>query len=423
MHMVTAMPERLGIVIVGAGLAGVEGAFALRECGYAGRIVVIGREQWPPYDRPPLSKAYLKGDLVRERLWLRPAELYAEQRIELLLGTEVTAIDGERRCVHLDTGAVLGYSKLLLTTGGEARRLTIPGSQLSGVCELKTLDDAERLAGYLAKRSSIVIIGGGYVGMEFAATARQADCEVTVVESQSMVLSRSLSPTIARYLQTEHERRGVRVLTRASVVRIEGDERVDAVVLEDGARLCADLVLVSVGNQANDGLACSGGILANRGILVDRDGRTSAPDVFAAGDCTASFRAGFNAPQRLESVQNATAQARQAAAAMSGQSTVPDEVPWFWSNQFDIKLQMAGLPLPGDTELVRGDAQSGRFSVIYQNADRMTAIHCVNAPGDFVAAKKMIAEGRIFPAASLCDPGVSLRDVRLSSLTADQTVK
>jgi 3-phenylpropionate/trans-cinnamate dioxygenase ferredoxin reductase component len=407
------------IVIVGAGLAGAEAAFALREYGHTGRIVMIGKETWPPYERPPLSKSYLKGDLARDRLWLRPTNLYAEQNIELCLGTEVTAINRVERCVHTDRGAVLGYNQLLLATGGEARRLTIPGSDLNGVCELKTLDDADRLRAHLVQGRSIVIIGGGYVGMEFAATARQAGCEVTVLEAQAMVLSRSLSEVIARHLQTEHEKRGVRVLTRSSVMRIEGDESVDAVVLADGTRLPADMVLVSVGNLASDGLARNDGVHVDRGIVVDREGRTSDPHVFAAGDCTVSCCEGFDTPLRLESVQHATLQAKRAAAAMLGQPSTRDEVPWFWSDQFDIKLQMAGLPLCGDAELVRGDPQSGRFSVIYQNADRITAIQCVNAPADFAAAKKVVAERRKFPPELLCNPQISLRDIRLGRLAAE----
>lgn len=411
------------IVIVGAGLAGAEAALALREYGHAGRIVVIGKEAWPPYERPPLSKSYLKGDLARDRLWLRPAKLYTEQNIELYLGTEVTAIDHAQRCVNLDTGAVLGYDKLLLATGGEARRLTIPGSELNGVCELKTLDDADRLRAYLVEGRSIVIIGGGYVGMEFAATARQAGCEVTVVENQAMVLSRSLSAVIAQHLQSEHQKRGVRVLTQMNVTRIEGDEFVNAVVLADGRRLLADMVLVSVGNQASDRLARNDGVHVDRGIVVDRDGRTSDAHVFAAGDCTVSCCEGFDTPLRLESVQNATAQARRAAAAMLGLLQGREEVPWFWSDQFDIKLQMAGLPLPNDTELVRGDPQSGRFSVIYLNADRITAIQCVNAPSDFAAAKKMVAEKRMFPPALLSNPLITLRDIRSGRLIVEESTK
>src|SRR6218665_600402 len=358
------------IVGVGAGRAGAEAAFALRDGGHEGRIVMIGREAWPPYERPPLSKSFLQGDLARDRLWLRPAKSYTEQHIELQLGAEVTAIERARRCVRLGTGEVLGYDKLLLATGGEARRLTMPGAELDGVCKLKSLDDAVCLRGRLVEGRSVVIIGGGYVGMEFAATACRAGCEVTVLESQALVLSRSLPAVIARYLQGEHDKRGVRVLTQSSEARIEGDERVTAVVLAHRTPLPPHLPPPTTRNPP------------------------TAPLVFAAGDCTVSRHEGFDAPVRLESVQSATVQARRAAAAMLGQPAVSDEVPWFWSDQFDIKLQMAGLPLPGDTELLRGDPHGGRFSVVHQNAERITAIQCVNASGDFAAGKKMIAERR-----------------------------
>jgi len=407
------------IVIVGAGLAGTEAAFALRDGGHEGRIVMIGREAWPPYDRPPLSKSFLKGELPRERLWLRPAKSYTDEQIELQLGAEVVSIDRTQRRVRLATGATLDYGSLLLATGGEARRLTIPGADLDGVCELKSLDDADRLRAGLVEGRSVVIIGGGYVGMEFAATACQAACKVTVLESQDRVLSRSLSATVAQYLQGEYENRGVRILTGASVTRIEGEGRVDAVLLKDGTRLPADVVLVSVGNQASDALARNDGLQVDRGIVVDREGRTNDPHVFAAGDCTVSCFEGFDEPLRLESVQHATSQAKRAAAAMLGQPAGPDEVPWFWSDQFDIKLQMAGLPLPGDAELLRGDPQSGRFSVIYQNAKRITAIQCVNASGDFSAARRMIADRRRFPPALLSNSLVSMRDIRVNSDAID----
>ncbi|RYF44426.1 MAG: FAD-dependent oxidoreductase, partial [Comamonadaceae bacterium] len=274
------------IVIVGAGLAGTEAAFALRDGGHEGRIVMIGREAWPPYDRPPLSKSFLKGELPRDRLWLRPAKSYADEQIELQLCAEVVSIDRTERRVCLNTGTTLDYGKLLLATGGEARRLTIPGADLDGVCELKSLDDADRLRAGLLEGRSVVVIGGGYVGMEFAATACQAGCKVTVLESQARVLSRSLSATVAQYLQAEYANRGVRILTGASVTRIEGEGRVDAVWLKDGTRLPADVVLVSVGNQASDALARNDGLQVDRGIVVDREGRTNDPHVFAAGDCT-----------------------------------------------------------------------------------------------------------------------------------------
>jgi 3-phenylpropionate/trans-cinnamate dioxygenase ferredoxin reductase subunit len=409
------MSTSSNIVIVGAGLAGAEAAFALRECGHTGRILMIGRENWLPYDRPPLSKSYLKGDLARERLWLRPQNLYKDNGIELLLGNDVTSIDRTARCLYLDTGSVISYDRLLLATGGEARMLAIPGAHLNGVCTLKSLDDADQLRAKLERNNSVVIIGGGYLGMEFAATACQAGCKVTVLESQAMLLSRTLSAEIARYLRAEHEKRGVCVMTQVGVERIEGDDCAKTVVLTNGLRLSADIVLVSIGNQASDGLAHSAGLTVDRGILVDSDGRTSDPHVFAAGDCAASRREGFESPQRLESVQSATSQAKRAAAAMIGHTTGGSEIPWFWSDQFDIKLQIAGLPLPGDTALVRGSAEAHRFSVIYQNSERMTAIQCVNAPGDFAAAKRMIAERRIYPPELLTNPLIGMREIRLST--------
>jgi 3-phenylpropionate/trans-cinnamate dioxygenase ferredoxin reductase subunit len=401
------------IVIVGAGIAGAEAAFALREHGHTGRILMIGREREHPYDRPPLSKAYLKGELQRERLWFRPESAYAQNSIELRLGTDVVAIDRVRRSVRIDTGEVIAYDRLLIAAGGEARRLAIPGATLGGVCTLKSLQDADRLKAHLVEGRSVVVIGGGFVGMEFAATARQAGCEVTVLETQAVILSRSLSVEIARYLQAEHERRGVRVMTRVGVDRIEGDGHVEAVVLNEGTRLPADLVLVSIGNHANDGLASAIGLAVDRGIVVDAHGGTADPCVFAAGDCAASRHEGFETPLRLESVQSAGAQARRVAAAMTGRAAGNDEVPWFWSDQFDIKLQMGGIPLPGDTPLLRGNAEAGRFSVLYQNAERLTAIQCVNASGDFVAARKMIAERRTFAAELLTNPLIGLRDIRL----------
>ncbi|AIP11791.1 hypothetical protein M218_04645 [Burkholderia pseudomallei MSHR338] len=401
------------IVIVGAGLAGAEAAYALREYGYERRIVMLGREPWMPYDRPPLSKAFLKGTHPREQLWLRPEAMYAAQSIELRLGVSVEAIDRAARRVLLAGGESVSYGQLILATGGEARRLPITGVDLDGVKVLKTLDDAENLLTRLAKRPVVVIIGGGYVGMEFAATASLAGCDVTLVEDQPRVLSRSLSPIVACHLQSEYKRRGVKILTQARAVHIGGKGRVQMVELGDGRRLPADLVLISIGNRANDTLAGNAGIrlAEGGGILVDRDGKTNDPDICAAGDCAARPYDGLPTPQRLESVQSAVAQARRVSAVIAGKSTASEEVPWFWSDQFDIKLQMAGLPRSGDVELVRGDTQSGRFSVIYQNAELLTSIQCVNSPADFAAARKMIAQQRRFASDLLCSSHVPMRDM------------
>lgn len=398
------------IAIVGGGLAGCEAAFALREYGHQGRIVLVGREPWPPYERPPLSKEYLKEQRPREGLWLRPMASYREQSIDLLSGVSVVKLDRHGHQVILNDGRAVEYDRLLLAVGGMPRRLAIAGANLDGVVQLKDLDDADNLRSRLACRPALVVIGAGYVGMEVAATARLLGCEVTVLECQSSILSRSLSPAVSGFLASAFERRGVRIKTGVQVAHIDGVGSVQSVTLEDGRRFAAGLVLVSVGNSALDQLARDAGIHVEAGgILIDGDGRTNDPDVFAAGDCAVSRYEGFDAPLRLESVQSAVIQARRAAAAMADHPDRPVEVPWFWSNQFDIKLQMAGLPGPGDSELVRGDPSRGSFSVIYQNSSRMTAIQCVNAPGDYAAARKMIAKGRLYCPEQLCDPAIPLK--------------
>jgi 3-phenylpropionate/trans-cinnamate dioxygenase ferredoxin reductase subunit len=401
------------IVIVGTGLAGAEAAFMLRECGFSDRIVMIGREPWMPYERPPLSKAYLKGVLPRERVWLHPENRYTDENIEVRRSTCVRLIEREERRIVLADGETLEYDKLILATGGEARCFPPTGAELHGVMTLKTLDDADRLAAMLETRPKVVVIGGGYVGLEFAATARHANCDVTVVEDQPNILSRSLSPLIAAYVHSEHLRAGVKILTGTRVAQIVGKGKVSSVELVGAERLDADLVLVGIGNVPSDTLARDAGLETSErgGILVDHEGKTSDPNVYAIGDCASRLYAGFSMPLRLESVQAAYAQAKRAAASITGQPQKSEEVPWFWSDQFDIKLQMAGLPLPGDQTLMRGDPESGKFSVIYHNSTSLTAIQCVNSPGDFVSAKKMIAANRCFPAELLANTDLPMREI------------
>lgn len=406
------------VVIVGNGVAGVEAAYALREFGHDGPLTLLGREPHPPYERPPLSKAYLGHSPTREKLWLRPAGAYDEERIDLRIGVEVLAIDRAARQLHLHGGGTLAYDQLLLATGGEPRALTLPGAQLPGIVSLKTLDDADRLRPRLLPGAPVVVIGGGYIGMELAATACQAGCKVTVVESQPRVLVRSLPAAIAEHLQRQHQARGVRFVLGAQVAALEGERQVRAVRLADGQRLVADTVLAGIGNRACEQLAQRVGLATDGGIVVDAHGRTRDRAIFAAGDCTIAPQPGFAAPMRLESVHNARLQARRAAAAMRAACaaqpvTVADELPWFWSDQFDIKLQMAGLPRPGDAQILRGYPASGRFSVVFQNdADGVTAVHCVNATSDFAGARKLIAERRSFAPSCLADSSLSLREIR-----------
>lgn len=401
------------IVIVGTGLAGAEAAFMLRDAGCADRIVMIGQEPWMPYERPPLSKAYLKGLLPRERVWLHPEQRYVDENIAVHVSTHVRVIDRDTRHIVTADGERLKYDTLILATGGEARRFPMRDAAPDGVMTLKTLDDADRLARMLETRPKVVVIGGGFVGLEFAATARRAHCEVTVVEDQPDILSRTVSPVIAAYVHGEHTRAGVTILTGTRVARIVGDAKVTGVELAGGEHLAADLVLVGIGNVANDALAREAGLAVSErgGILVDHEGKTSDPNIYALGDCASRPYAGFSMPLRLESVQSAYAQAKRVAASITGQMHTSEEVPWFWSDQYEIKLQMAGLPLPGDEILVRGDPAAGKFSVIYQNTKALTAIQCVNSPGDFVSGKKMIAANRCFALELLMNTGTPMRDI------------
>lgn len=375
-----------------------------------------------PYDRPPLSKAYLKGSLSLEHVWLRRAAQYADANIDLLLGVSVLEIDRERRRVRLDSGAELAYEQLVLATGGEPRSLPIAGANLHGVKVLKTLKDADDLSQLLVTRPDVVVIGGGYIGLEFAATARLAGCNVTVVEQQSRLLSRSVAPVVAQYLNGVHEKRGITVMTDTEVAQIQGASRVEAAVLGNGRVIEADLVLVGVGNKACDELARQAGLAVSEagGILVDSCGQTNDPAIYAAGDCASRYYPSIAHPVRLESVQSAVEQAKLVAAAIVCRDAPAQEVPWFWSDQFEVKLQMAGLPVPGDSEILRGDPASGRFSVIYQNAHALTAIQSVNASGDFIAAKRLIAQHRNFSVEDLKNASVPLRELAKRTLEATQ---
>lgn len=401
-----------GVVIVGAGLAGAETALALRQFGYRGRICIIGREPWAPYERPPLSKAFLK-DAQRspQSLFIRPPNVYDEHAIDLRTGIEVLSVDRNAKRLKLSPGDVIEYEKLVLATGGEARMVDVPGATLAGVHTLKSIDDVIALSPQLHAQRKVVIVGGGFVGMEFAATARSLGCPVTVLEAQDRLLSRSLSPVVSRHMESVHDRHGVVLRIGVSLRRIEGLDCVSGVTLGDGTVLEADLVLVSVGNKPCSELGPSEDVLQGGGVAVNADGCTSDPNVYAVGDCCASMHEGFNVPIRLESVQQAVAQAKRVAARIARYPRPPDEVPWFWSDQYDVKLQMAGLPMKGDREIVRGDPASGRFSVIFVGENRMASIHSVNSPGDFVWGRRLIGLRKPLSVGALGDTSKSLKQI------------
>lgn len=398
------------VVIVGAGHAGGSVAAMLRQFGYDGEILLAGQEPVAPYQRPPLSKAWLKGEVDESGLLLRPIEFYAERDIVLRTGVTATGVDRAACTVTFDDGTVEAYDVLILATGSTARRLAVPGADRPDLLELRTTADAERLKAALGPGRKLAIVGGGYVGLEAAASARALGAEAVVIERMDRVLQRVASETLSAFFADLHRRHGVDILTGAEVTAFEDG----AVVLGDGRRIAADAVLVGVGALSCDALAREAGLACDNGVAVDEAARTSDPAIYAIGDMT--FRpvpAMGGASMRLESVPNALEQAKQAASAITGRPAPAPEVPWFWSDQYDVKLQIAGLPFGADRQMVRGDPASGRFAVFHLAGDRIVCVEAAGAPAEFMAGRQLIGRATPVDAARLTDPTVSMKEVAL----------
>ena len=396
------------VLIIGAGHAGGTAAALLRQYGHEGAIVLAGEEPAAPYQRPPLSKAWLKGEADLEALLLRPEAFYAEHDIDLRTGVTATAIDAAGRTVTFADGTVETYDALILATGSTARRLAIPGADRPDLLELRTLADAERLKATLGPGKRLAVVGGGYVGLEAAASARALGADVVVIERMDRVLARVASATLSAFFTAHHRAHGVEILTSAEVTGFEDD----GVRLGDGRLVEADVVLVGIGALANDGLARTAGLACENGVVVDEAARTSDPSIWAIGDMT--FRplpVHGGRRHRLESVPNALEQAKQAAAAITGRTPPVPEVPWFWSDQYEVKLQIAGLPDGADRQLVRGDVEEGGFAVFHLAGDRIRCVEAVNAPAEFMAGRQLILRGQAVDAAKLADRSVSMKDV------------
>jgi 3-phenylpropionate/trans-cinnamate dioxygenase ferredoxin reductase subunit len=381
------------VVIVGTGQAGVQTAFSLRDDGYEGEIVLIGEEPGLPYQRPPLSKSYLLGKLDETGVLLKGADLYGENRLILRDGVTVQAIDRPGRTVRLSSGEDLSYDHLVLATGARQRALGVPGEDLDGVLTLRTIVDARGLKARLEGVRRAVVVGAGFIGLEFAAVARAQGVEVTVVELAPRPLGRALSAEMASFFQERHRTWGVDFIFGALIEEILGkDGRVTGVRLKDGRDVPADLVLVGVGVLPNAELAADAGLLVDNGVVVDEHMRTTDPAILAVGDC-ATHPNPFSAvgPVRVESVQNATDQGRCAAATIVGLPQPYAAVPWFWSDQGDLKLQMAGLSTGHDAAVVRGDRAQGAFSVFCFKDGRLLAVESVNRGPDHVMARRLIA--------------------------------
>jgi 3-phenylpropionate/trans-cinnamate dioxygenase ferredoxin reductase subunit len=399
------------VVIVGAGHAGGSAAALLRTSGFEGRILLLGEEPVAPYQRPPLSKAWLKGETDLDSLLLRPVDYYAEQQIELRTRVRVTAIDRAAQTVTLSNGTHESYDHLILATGSKARRLTIPGADRPELIELRTLADAERLKDALGPGRRLVIVGGGYVGLEAAASARALGVDVVLLERLDRVLKRVASEPLSAFFTERHRAEGVDLRVDVEVTAFEDG----TVQLADGDRLSADAILVGVGALAADDLARQAGLDCDTGgsggIIVEEMARTSDPAIFAIGDVTFRPVPVHDCSLRLESVPNALEQARQAAHAIVGRPQPAPEVPWFWSDQYDLKLQIAGLPASADRILLRGEPSTGRFAVFHLKGTRIVCVEAVNAPPEFMAGKQLIQKRTPVDLGRLADPAVSMKAV------------
>ncbi|MFN2377299.1 MAG: NAD(P)/FAD-dependent oxidoreductase [Candidatus Binatia bacterium] len=399
------------VVIVGAGQAGAQVAFSLRQWGYEGAITVVGDEAAPPYERPPLSKDFLKGELAEERLFFKPADWYGANAIDLRTGTAVVGVDREHRRVGLDDGSDLEWDALVLATGSRPRPLPLPGADLAGVFELRTIADTRRIREAMRTGARLVVVGAGYIGLEVAAVARTLGLEVTVLEAMDRVLARVTGEVVSSFFEAEHRSRGVDLRCGVRLEALEGDGALAAARLAGGARVEADLAVVGIGILPRTDLAAACGLACADGIVVDRDARTSDPAVFAVGDCTSRPLVHYGRQGRLESVHNAIEQGKLAAASILGRPRPPEDVPWFWSNQYDLKLQIAGLGHGFDRIVVRGDPGMRRFAAFYLRGGVLLAVDAVASPMEFMASRQLIQRGAQPDPEALADSTVSMKDI------------
>jgi 3-phenylpropionate/trans-cinnamate dioxygenase ferredoxin reductase component len=398
------------LVIIGASYAGLQIATSARGAGFDGPILLIGDEPHLPYQRPPLSKGFLTGKVAESALPIRPQQFLEQNRIEPLTGVRASAIDRVKRTVTTSDGRELSYGKLALAVGCRPRPLPVKGADLDGVLYLRTLDDAIALKARMPEAQSVAIIGGGFIGLEIAASLAMLGKEVTVIEALPRVLARALPVKLSEFLSGVHQSAGVRVLTQTTVSELVGEGgHVRSVILSDGTRCPADFVIVGIGVLPNVELAAAAGLACQDGIVIDEFARTQDPDIVAAGDCTRHpNRFALAGAVRLESVQNALDQAKTAGATLAGVRKPYDAVPWFWSDQYDLKLQMVGLSEGHDHSVVRGSPEEQKFSVFYFRQGALIGIDSINRPGDHMAGRQIIPAGTALTPDQAADPDFDL---------------
>jgi len=397
-----------GIVIIGAGEAAGQAAASLRQEKYPGPITILGDEAQAPYQRPPLSKQYLSGELGTDQVLVRPQKFYTDREIALHTNTTVVSIDADDKKVTTESGDVYEYEKLLIATGSSPRRLNIPGSDLAGIHYLRTIDDVDRIRNAMSTAKSLCIIGGGYVGLEVAAVAVTAGLDVTLLEMEERILQRVTTPEMSAYYHNLHSNRGVNIMLSTAVSGFEGEGSVSAVLCGDKT-FDADLVIVGIGIIPNIDIAEAAGLECNNGILVDDHCLTSNADIYSAGDCTNHPNPILGRRLRLESVPNAIEQARVAVSNMLGGDKTYACVPWFWSDQYELKLQMVGFSADGDKSVVRGEKSANKFAVFYLNDGKVVAVDAVNSPKEFMIGKRLY--GKPVDPAKLADASVELKSL------------
>ena len=395
-----------GMVIAGGGQTAGQAVASLRQAGYKGEITLFGAETHPPYQRPPLSKQYLSGEYGLERVYLRPEKFYSERDVDLKLGVTVSGINPAAHTISTSAGNSMTYDKLLIATGSRPRILDVPGSDLNGIYYLRTIADVDAIRQAMQSARNLCIIGGGYIGLEVASIAVTSGLNVNVLEMESRVLKRVTTPEMSEFYHELHSSHGVNITLNSAVEGFAGKKKVTE-ILCGNSRIEADLVIIGIGILPNIELAEKAGLACDNGILVDECCHTSEPDIYAAGDCTNHPNPILGRRLRLESVPNAMEQARVAATNMNGGDSIYDSVPWFWSDQYDLKLQMVGFSSDGDLQVVRGDKNSSQFAVFYLKNGAVVAVDAINSPREFLVCKRLY--GKTVDTGKLQDPGVDLK--------------
>ncbi len=399
------------LVIIGAGQSAIQCINSLKKEGYAGSITMIGEEEHLPYQRPPLSKGFLEDSVNKERLYFKKLDFFTENKIQLKLGTSANKVDLENKLVFLSDDTNLSFDKLVFATGSRVRKLDFPGSNLSSIHYLRGLDDAESIKNDLERSKEVVVIGAGYIGLEVAAIAAKKNVTVSVIEMADRVMNRTVDPQISEYYLKLHQNNGVKFIFNNSLEEIKGSKKVESVLCSDGSEIKADMVIIGAGIIPNVELADQAGVFCDNGILVDEFGQTNYKNVYACGDCTSHPNKLLNKQLRLESVHNAMEQSKTVAFSALAKPLEYNQVPWFWSDQYDHKLQIVGLSGEHDNVIMRGNTKDQKFMLFYTKDNQLIAVNAVNNPKEFLICRKLVANKVKIKSEMISDINTNLNDL------------